>query len=239
MCIPTAHIGAKEKGQIAKTLLMPGDPLRAKFIAENFLADPVQYTGVRGMLGYTGTYKGVPVSVQGSGMGNPSMGIYSYELYKYYEVENIIRVGTAGALHPDLKLKDIVFAMSASTNSSYATQYNLKGYPAPAADFQLLRTAVSKAEAQNLPYKVGNILSSDYFYTEDVSSTTDWMKLGILAVEMESAALYLNAMHLGKRALCILTISDLINTQEATTSEERETAFTDMMHVALETAASL
>lgn len=239
MSIPTAHIEAKSKSEIAKTVLMPGDPLRAKFIAETFLEDVVQYNQVRGMLGFTGTYKGKEVSVQGSGMGMPSMGIYSYELYNFYGVENIIRIGTAAGLHPDLRLKDIVFGMSANTNSNFGAQYGLLGNVAPTATYSLLEAAVNKAKEKELKYKVGTILSSDYFYIDNIADTTNWTKLGVLAVEMEAAALYMNAARLGKNALCILTISDLLSTGEETTSAEREKTFTDMMEVALETAIEI
>lgn len=231
----TPHIEAQE-GAFAKTVLMPGDPLRAKFIAETFLENAVCHNQVRGMLAYTGTYKGVPVSVMGSGMGMPSIGIYSYELYKFYGVENIVRIGTAGGMHPDLKLRDLVFAQGASTNSNWANQYHLDGTISAISDFNLLKTAVEEAEKLGVNYKVGNVLSSDTFYTDEKSNTMDWTRLGILCVEMESTALYLNAAKLGKRALAMFTISDLLTTGEVTTAEERQTSFTDMMKVALEAA---
>ncbi|MDR2304855.1 MAG: purine-nucleoside phosphorylase [Treponema sp.] len=232
--IPTPHNAAK-LGDIARTVLMPGDPLRAEFIAEHFLQEPVQFNSIRGMLGFTGQYKGVTVSVMGSGMGMPSIGIYSYELLSFYGVENIIRVGTAGGIHRDLKLKDIVFAIGASTNSNYASQYNLQGTFAPVADYSLLRTAVDIAEREGFRYMVGNILSSDTFYS-DAEDTMDWAKMGVLAVEMETAALYMNAARLCKKALGLFTISDSLITGEITSSEERQNSFTDMMKVALETA---
>ena len=237
MSIPTPHIEAKQ-GEIAETVLMPGDPLRAKFIAENFLEGAVQYNQVRGMLGYTGRYKGQRVSVQGSGMGMPSMGIYSYELFNFYGVQNIIRVGTAGAISDKLHLKDIVIAMSASTDSNYAAMYGLGGTVAPTASYSLLERAVTAARGMNLPFLAGNILSSDVFYSDNKTNMSEWLKIGALAVEMESAALYLNAARTGKNALAILTISDCIFTGETTTSAERQTAFTNMMEVALETACA-
>ena len=233
--IPTPHLEAKD-GDIAKTVLMPGDPLRAKFIAETFLHDPAQYNGVRGMLGFTGTYKGKMVSVQGSGMGIPSMGIYSYELYAGYGVESIIRVGTAGGIHPDLKIKDIVIAMGACTDSHYADQYGLNGSFAPIASYSLLESAVAYARKKGTPFMVGNVVSSDCFYGDDQTAMGGWRKMGVLAVEMESAALFMNAARLGKKALCILTISDCIFTGEATSAQERQTAFLDMMEIALDTA---
>ena len=235
--MPTPHNNAK-KGDIAKTVLMPGDPLRAKFIAENYLDNPVCYNEVRGMLGYTGTYKGVPVSVQGSGMGMPSIGIYSWELFNEYEVENIIRVGTAGGIADKVKLRDVVIGMSASTNSAYASQYRLPGTYAPTASWELLSAAVKAAEIKGSSFHVGNILSSDTFY-DDADSLADWQKMGVLAIEMEAAALYMNAARAGKNALCILTVSDCPLRGEATTAEERQTTFRDMMEIALEAAYSI
>jgi purine-nucleoside phosphorylase len=235
--MPTPHNNAK-KGDIAKTVLMPGDPLRAKFIAENYLEDPVCYNEVRGMLGYTGTYKGVPVSVQGSGMGMPSIGIYSYELFNEYGVENIIRVGTAGAVADSVQLRDVVIGMSASTNSAYASQYRLPGTYAPTASWSLLSAAVKAAEAKGSRFHVGNILSSDTFY-DDADSLADWQKMNVLAIEMEAAALYMNAARAGKNALCILTVSDCPLKGLSTTAEERQTTFRDMMEIALEAAYSL
>lgn len=233
----TPHIGA-ETGAIAQTVLMPGDPLRAKFIAETYLEDPVQYNNVRGMLGFTGTYHGKKVSIQGSGMGTPSMGIYSYELYKFFGVENIIRIGTAGSLKEKLKIGDLIFGQGTSSTSNYAFQYNLPGSLAALADFTLLETAVGIARQHGRNFQVGNILCSDVFYDEDSPSDT-WKEMGVLAVEMESYALYLNAAKLGKRALTILTVSDEIYSGRETTAEERRTAFTDMMEVALETACRM
>lgn len=233
----TAHNSA-EKGDIAKTVLMPGDPLRAKFIAENYLENPVCYNEVRGMLGFTGTYKGIRVSVQGSGMGIPSIGIYSWELYNEYDVENIIRVGTAGAIDENVNLREILIAVSASTNSGYAAQFGLPGTYAPTASWKLLSAAVEAAEAKGCTYHAGNILSSDTFY-DDSASLGKWAKMGVLGVEMESAALYMNAARAGKDALCVLTVSDCPLKGLATTAQERQTAFRDMMEIALETAVSV
>jgi len=227
---PTPHIEAKF-GEIAETVIMAGDPLRAKLMAERFLENPVQYNNVRGMLGFTGTYKGKRVSVQGHGMGIPSIGIYTYELYNFYGVKTIIRVGSAGAMHPDLLIGDLVIAMGACTNSNYASQYRLPGTFAPIADFDLTRRAVEAAEKFGFRYKVGNVYSSDIFYDE-YSSLADWQKMGVLAVEMEAPALYMNAARSGNRALCICTISDSLVTGEATTAEQRQTGFTNMMEVA-------
>lgn len=235
MNIPTPHIEAK-KGDFAKTVLMPGDPLRAKFIAEHYLEDAVLVNSVRQMSGYTGTYKGKRVSVMASGMGMPSMGIYSYELFNGYDVENIIRIGTAGALREDLHLRDLVFGIGACTNSNFAAQYQLPGSFAPTASFPLLRKAVEAAEKrEGLHYMVGNLLSSDTFYS-DSNLDVNWRKMGVLAVEMEAAALYMNAARTGKQALAICTISDSIVTGEATNSAEREKSFHDMMELALEIA---
>lgn len=227
---PTPHIEAKF-GEIAETVIMAGDPLRAKLMAERFLENPVQYNNVRGMLGFTGTYKGKRVSVQGHGMGIPSIGIYTYELYNFYGVKTIIRVGSAGAMHPDLHIGDLVIAMGACTNSNYASQYRLPGTFAPIADFDLTRKAVESAEKFGFRYKVGNVYSSDIFYDE-YSSLADWQKMGVLAVEMEAPAMYMNAARSGNRALCICTISDSLVTGEATTAEQRQTGFTNMMEVA-------
>lgn len=222
-------------GDIAKTVLMPGDPLRAKYIAEEFLDNVVCFNTVRNMFGYTGTYKGKPLSVMGHGMGMPSMGIYSYELYDQYEVENIIRIGSAGGLSDEVDLMDIVIAMGASTNSNYASQYKLPGILAPIADFGLLRTAVEVAEKKRCKVQVGNILSSDTFYTDDPKDNDLWKRMHVLAVEMESAALYYNAARLGKKALCILTISDHLYSGKELSAEERQTGFRQMMEIALET----
>ena len=235
--MPTPHNNAK-KGDIARTVLMPGDPLRAKFIAETYLENPVCYNEVRGMLGFTGTYKGVPVSVQGSGMGMPSMGIYSHELYNEYDVENIIRIGTAGSIADKINLREIIIGVSASTNSNYAAQYRLPGTYAPTASWKLIAEAVKAAEAKGCVYHAGNILSSDTFY-DDANSLAEWNKMGVLAIEMESAALYMNAARAGKNALCILTVSDCPLKGLSTTAEERQTSFRDMMEIALETAINI
>ncbi|MBQ4598638.1 MAG: purine-nucleoside phosphorylase [Clostridia bacterium] len=234
MSVPTPHINAKV-GDFAKTVLMPGDPLRAKFIAENFLTDAVLVNNVRGIQGYTGTYNGKRVSVMASGMGMPSIGIYSYELFNFFDVDNIIRIGSAGAISTELQLRDIVIAMSASYNSSYANQFDLPGTYAPTASYFLLKKAVDTAEKMGLSYKVGNILSNDLFY-DDAMRTLDWQKMGVLAVEMESAALYMNAARAKKNALCICTISDCLFSDDACTAEERQTSFTQMMQLALEIA---
>ncbi len=230
---PTPHIGAHE-GEIAKKVIMAGDPLRAKFMAETFLDDPVQYNSVRGMLGYTGTYKGKRVSVQGHGMGIPSIGIYTYELYNFYGVETIIRTGSAGAYHPDLKLGDVMIAIGACTDSNYAAQYNLHGQFAPTADFDLARAAAEKAEQMGIRYRVGNILSSDVFYGDDAERWKQWQKMGVMGVEMEAAALYMNAARSGNKALCICTVSDSLVTGEACSAEQRQTSFTNMMEIAFD-----
>ena len=230
--LPTPHIGARD-GEIADRVIMAGDPLRAKFMAETYLENPVQYNAVRGMLGYTGTYKGKRVSVQGHGMGIPSIGIYTYELFNFYGVKRIIRTGSAGAYHPDLRIGDVVIGLGACTDSNYAAHYNLPGTYAPVADFQLARAAVEKAEAMGINYRVGNILSSDVFYGED-ERWREWQKMGVLAVEMEAAALYMNAARSSNEALCICTISDSLVTGEASSAEQRQTAFTNMMEIAFE-----
>lgn len=228
---PTPHNGAKY-GEIAKTVIMAGDPLRAKFMAENFLQDPVQFNDVRGMLGYTGTTRdGKRVSVMGHGMGCPSIGIYTYELYHFYDVETIIRVGSAGSINYDLKVGSLVIAMGACTDSNYANQYELPGTFAPIADFSLVRGAVEACERLDIGYRVGNVLTSDHFYHENAHNDR-WTNMGVLAVEMEAAALYMNAARAGKKALAICTISDHLLTGEATSAEERQTTFTNMMEVA-------
>ena len=227
---PTPHIGAK-LGEIAETVIMAGDPLRVKFMAENFLDNPVQFNNVRGMLGFTGSYKGKRVSVMGHGMGMPSIGIYTYELYNFYGVKTIIRVGSAGSIQHDLHVGDLVVAMGACTNSNYASQYELPGTFAPIADFSLVRKAVETCERLGYHYKVGNVFSSDVFYGENPHNDK-WINMGVLAVEMEIAGLYMNAARSGNRALGICTISDHILTGEVTTAEERQTTFTHMMDVA-------
>ena len=233
----TPH-NAAQMGDFAETVLMPGDPLRAKFIAETFLEDARRVNNVRGIHGYTGTYKGTPVSVMASGMGMPSIGIYSYELYSQYGVENIMRIGSAGAISDKLKLRDVVAAQGACTNSNFARQYGLPGTFAPIADFKLLETAVAVAREMGVEMPVGNLLSSDTFYDAS-ASTMQWAKMGVLAVEMEAAALYMTAAHLGKRALAICSISDSIVTGEELSAEERQTTFTTMMTIALETARKM
>ncbi len=235
MNIPTPHISAKQ-GDFAKTVLMPGDPKRAEFIANTFLQDAVLVNDVRGIKGYTGYYKGKRVSVMASGMGQPSIGIYSYELYNFYGVENIIRVGSCGSFDKELHARDIIIAMGACTNSNYASQYRLPGTFAPIADYSLLEKAVNKAKAKGVNFKVGNILSSDTFY-DDANSGLEWAKMGVLGVEMEAAALYMNALRAGKKALAILTVSDsFIYPEENTTASERERSFTTMMEIALDIA---
>ena len=228
---PTPHIGA-QYGEIAETVIMAGDPLRVKFMAEKFLENPVLFNNVRGMLGYTGTYKGKRVSMMGHGMGMASIGIYTYELYNFYDVKTIIRVGSAGSLHEDLHLGDLIIAMGACTNSSYGRQFEVPGIYAPIADFDLLRAAADSCDRMGYRYRVGNVLSSDTFYNENAHNDK-WMQLGVMAVEMEVAALYMNAARSGNRALAIMTISDHIITGEATTAEQRQTTFTKMMEVAL------
>ena len=233
MSTPTPHLAAV-KGQIAKTVLMPGDPLRAKLLAETYLENPVLYNTVRGMYGYTGTYQGKPVSVQASGMGCPSIGIYSYELFNFYDVERIIRIGSAGAIDPELHIGDVVVGMGCCTNSNYGQQYQLPGSFAPIASFDLVKKAQEAASTLNVPHKVGNILCSDTFYDDNADALLPWQKMGVLAVEMESAALYMNAARAGKEALCICTISDCPFTGEAISAEDRQTKFTQMMEVALQ-----
>ena len=225
-------------GDFAKTVLMPGDPLRAKFIADTFLDNAKLVNNVRGIQGYTGTYRDTPVSVMASGMGMPSIGIYSHELYSQYGVENILRIGSAGAISKKLKLRDVVAAQGACTNSNFAHQYELPGLFAPIADFTLLETAVAVAREMNVEMPVGNLLSSDTFYDAS-NSTMKWAEMGVLAVEMEAAALYMTAAKLGKRALAICSISDSIVTGEELPAEERQTTFTAMMKIALETAVRM
>ncbi len=234
--VPTPHIEAKE-GDFAKTVLMPGDPQRAKFIAEEYLEDARLVNQVRGMLGYTGKYKGKEISVMGSGMGMPSMGIYSYELFHFYGVDNIIRIGSAGGIQDDVDVMDVVIAMGASMVSSYAEQFGCPGYLAPLADYHLLSTAAECAKDAGVTAKIGNVLSEDAFYSERPGGKDCFRKMGVLAVEMESGALYLNAARAGKRALCILTISDHIYKPDKLTSKQRETGFGKMIGIALETAA--
>lgn len=228
---PTPHIGA-QYGEIAETVLMAGDPLRAKFMAENFLENIVQFNNVRGMLGFTGTYKGKRVSVMGHGMGIPSIGIYSYELFHFYGVKTIIRIGSAGSYHPDLHIGDLVIAQGSCTDSNYGAQFELPGTYAPIGDFDLLRAAANACEERHIHYKVGNVLSSDVFYSEN-PHVDKWVNMGVLAVEMEATALYMNAARSGNRALAICTISDHVLTGEELPAEARRTSFTQMMEVAL------
>ena len=233
--VPTPHISAK-LGDFAQTVIMPGDPQRAEFIAKTYLTDAVLVNNVRGINGYTGFYNGKRVSVMASGMGQPSMGIYSYELFNFYNVENIIRVGTCGSIDKDLHARDIIIAMGACTNGNFVSQYKLPGTFSPIADFGLVKKAVDECEKRGLKYKVGNILSSDTFY-DDSASALEWAKMNVLGVEMESAALYCNAARANKKALCICTVSDsFIYPEENTSAEERRSAFTKMMEVALEIA---
>ena len=233
--IPTPHIGAS-KEQIAKTVLMPGDPLRAKFIAETFLENAVCVNTVRNMLAFTGEYKGKKVTVSGGGMGMPSVGIYTYELFNFYDVEQIVRIGTAGTLSDKVGLRDVVIGVGASTDSNYAHQFNLPGTFAPIADFDLIRAAVDAGEKLGIKTVAGNILSSDIFYDDDEEALKKWAKMGILATEMEAAALYMNAARAGKKALCMLTISDAPFRGESLSAEDRQIGFTDMMKIALEIA---
>jgi len=232
---PTAHNGANT-GDFAKTVLMPGDPLRAKYIAETYLENPRQVTSVRNMFGYTGTCHGKEISVMGGGMGMPSVGIYSYELFHFYDVEQIIRIGSAGALQDHIKLMDVVIGMGACTDSNYAYQYGLPGTFAPIADYELMSRAVAVAEKQGTNVAVGNILSSDIFYNQCENANDLWRSMGVLAVEMEAAALYMNAAKAGKKALCMLTISDHIYTGEALSAKDRQLGFGKMMEIALELA---
>ena len=239
MSIPTPHIAAR-KEDIAKTVLMPGDPLRAKFIAETFLENPVLVNNVRGVQGHTGTWKGVPVTVMASGMGIPAIGIYSWELFNFYDVDNIIRIGSAGALRDDLKLMDIVAGQGACTDSNYAHQFELNGTFAPIADYTLLSTAVETAKEHGVDMKVGNILSGDNFYSAEGQNGNDqWKRMGVMAVEMEAAGLYCNAAYTKKRGLSICSISDNIVTGEELSPEQRQTSFTAMMKIALETAVKM
>ena len=235
MSIPTPHITAK-KEDFAKTVLMPGDPLRSKFIAENFLENAVLVNDIRGVQGYTGYYKGKRVSVMASGMGMPSIGIYSYELFNFYDVSSIIRVGSCGSFSPDLNLCDIILAQGSCTDSNFAKQYNLPGTFAPIADFGLLSKAAAECEKKGVNYRVGNILASDVFYN-DSYSPMDWAKMGVLGIEMESTALYCNAARAGKKALCICSVSDsFVRPELNMDADERRTAFTKMMEIALEIA---
>ena len=233
--IPTAHNSAKA-GDFAKTVLMPGDPLRAKYIAETYLENPRQVNAVRNMFGYTGTYKGKEISVMGGGMGMPSIGIYSYELFNFYDVDQVIRIGSAGAFQDNIKLMDVVIGMGACTDSNYAYQYGLPGTFAPIADYELLNRAVETAKRQGTNVVVGNVLSSDVFYNAMSNVNDLWRDMGVLAVEMEAAALYMNAAKAGKKALCMLTIAEHLYTGESLSAEDRQLGFGKMMEIALELA---
>ncbi len=241
---PTPHNSASPS-DFGKTVLMPGDPLRAKFIAENFLENAFLINNVRGIQGYTGYYNGVKVSVMASGMGMPSIGIYSYELFNFYGVENIMRIGSAGAISEKIKVRDIVIGMGACTNSNYANQYNLPGIFSPVCSYKMLKACTDTADEMKVKYHVGNLLSSDTFYNDEeklpdgLKSTFAWSKMGVMAIEMEAAALYMNAARAGKNALAICTVSDHILTGEATSAEERQNSFTEMMELALKTAVKL
>ncbi len=234
----TPHINARPE-DFAKTVLMPGDPLRSKFIAENFLTDARLINNVRGVQGYTGLYGGTRVSVMASGMGMPSMAIYSYELFSFFGVENIIRVGSVGGMSERVAVRDVIIGMGASTNSNYARQYNLDGTFAPICDYTLMKYAIEEAEKLGVRYAVGNLLSSDTFYAADSEANKRWQALGVLGVEMEAAALYMNAAYLKKRALAICTVSDHLLTGEALSAEERQNSFTDMMEIALRCAVRM
>ena len=234
----TAHIKASPS-DFAKTVLMPGDPLRSKFVAETFLENPKLVNNVRGVQGYTGTYQGVPITVMASGMGMPSIGIYSYELYNFFGVENIIRIGSAGSISNSVNLRDVIIGMGACTNSCYQDQYNLNGKFAPIANFELLSHAVEAAKELGVNYHVGNLLSSDIFYHADPAFNDAWSKMGVLGIEMEAAALYMNAAVAGKRALAICTVSDHILRGEALDADTRQTSFTDMMNIALKVGVAM
>ena len=233
---PSASIKLKEGTHIAKVVLMPGDPLRAKYVAEHYLENPVLFNDVRNMLGYTGTFEGREVSVMGSGMGMPSFTLYAYELFTFFGVEAIIRIGSAGAIQDEVHVRDVVIAMSASTNSNMVSAYDLPGIVAPTATYGLLKEAVKAADEMGVRSHVGSVYTSDFFYHPDKEVNKKARDLGLLAVEMESAALYLTAMSLGKKALAIFTISDHIFTGEALSAEERQDSFHEMMEVALKTA---
>lgn len=237
-CTPTPH-NAAVIGDIAETVIMPGDPLRAKFIAESFLENAVQYNQIRGMNGYTGTYKGKRVSVQGHGMGIPSVGIYTYELYNFYGVNRIIRIGSSGAIRLGIELGDVVVAMGACTDSAYAAQYNLPGTFAPIASFSLLERCVKTAKDKNLHLHVGNVLSSDMFYSDNQKAWQMWADMGVLSIEMESMGLYCNAAKAGKEALCITTVSDQILTGEKASAEQRQFGFSSMIELALDMILNL
>ncbi len=241
MKYPTPHINCTPS-DFAKTVLMPGDPLRAKFVAENFLENARLVNNVRGIQGYTGTFEGEKISVMASGMGMPSIAIYSHELYSVFGVENILRIGSAGAMQENIRVRDIVLGQGACTNSNMASNFRLPGTFAPIASYSLLKTVAEEADKMGLNYHVGNLLSSDTFYNDELGLRPDetslalWGKMGVMAVEIEAAALYMNAARLQKKALAICTVSDHLITGEETTSEERQTSFTDMMLLALRSA---
>ncbi len=230
----TPHIN--QKAEIAETILLPGDPLRAKFIAENFLEDVVQFNEIRGALGYTGTYNGKRISVMGTGMGMPTVAIYSYELIKFFNVKNLIRVGSCGALNSDISVYDIIIGMGACTNSNFIKNFNLSGTYAPICSYQLLEKAKKIADEKNIHVHIGNILSTDVFYSEDPADASSWAKLGVIAIEMEAAALYANAARHGANAICLLTVSDHLLTGEEISAEKRQSTFTQMMDIALNMA---
>ena len=235
---PTPHIEAIPE-DFAKTVLMPGDPLRSEFIAKNFLDGAVLINNVRGIHGYTGSYKGKKVSVMASGMGMPSMGIYAYELFNFFEVENIIRVGSAGAISDEVKVRDIIFGMGASTNSNFAAQYCLDGAFAPIADYNLMKIAIEEADKLGASYAVGNLLSTDAFYNVNTESIKKWKNLGVLGIDMEAAALYMNAAYARKNALAICTVSDHVFTGESLDASERQSSFAEMIEIALNAATRL
>lgn len=236
--INTPHINAA-LGDFAETVLMPGDPQRSKFIAQNFLENARLVNDVRGVQGYTGVYKGKRVSVMASGMGMPSMAIYSHELFSFFGVENIIRVGSVGGIAESVRIRDIIIAQGASTTTNFAAQFSLEGTFAPLADYKLMRAAINEAEKLGVRYSVGNVLSTDIFYNANPDAQERWRKMGILGVEMEAAALYMNAAYLGKRALAVCTVSDHLFTGESLDAEARRSSFTDMMEIALNTALVL
>lgn len=232
--IPTPHIGATDRSMVAESILLPGDPLRAKFIAENFLEDAVQFNAIRNMFGYTGTYKGKKVSVMGTGMGMASMGLYSYELIHFYGCKNLIRIGTCGAMQPDIELTEIIIPLAVSVSSNYASQYQLNGTFSPTASWPLLKKAIDVAEQKQIKIRPGNVLSSDFFYHADAEDWKKWAAMGVLAAEMESGALYMNAAQAGVNALTILTVSDSIVHHSAMSAEDRQTSYRTMMELALE-----
>jgi len=232
----STHINAANKGDIAESILLPGDPLRAKVIAETFLDEPKCFNEIRNMLGYTGRYKGVPVSVMGTGMGMPSMGIYSWELMNDYDVQTLIRVGTGGTFFEEIEIGDIIVGLSASTDSNYAHSFQIPGNFAPCASWELLKKIQKAGENTNISFKAGNIVSCDVFYEIDENWWKKWAKMGVMAVEMEAAALYMNAAYLNRKAVAMVTVSDHFVTGKRSTAEERQTTFTDMMRLALEAA---